>query len=458
MSDQRLDMPAPQGPNGRGDLLVDRAAAALRQARVPDGPPADVLDRTLRALGVAAVVEATPAEPVAPALGAPRMTLHPNNSERSAIPMKRLLRYAAAAAIAVVAAGLVLWAALQYGSRPVMADVLRQIRDVKAVTFKVTTKINVPGAPPQEVTADVLLTESGQMRQTTAQPAETITVMDMHQGKALTLIPSQKQAVIIELANMDPSQLPPNALEDLKKLDPKDATPVGEKEINGRMFSGFKAKKDGQDMTIWVDPGTRLPVRMELTMNTPVMPAVEVVMTDFVWNAKLDPSQLSLTAPPDYKVMPLHMNMAPAAEKDLTESLHAIAGLNGGVFPNSMDLDGLAGVMKGVKDRLPAGAGEDAPDARAFQEKASQAMLTVGRAWMFMGDAKNGSDFRYAGKGVKFGTKGRAVLWYKPKGSEAYRVIDADLSVRDVPANELPDVPSQRVETPGNAATAPATK
>jgi outer membrane lipoprotein-sorting protein len=370
--------------------------------------------------------------------------------------MKKLLRYAAAAAIAVVAAGLVLWAALQYGSRPVMADVLRQIRDVKAVTFKVTTRINVPGAPPQQVTADVLLTEAGLMRQTTAQPAETVTVIDLHQGKALTLIPAQKQAVTIELANLDPSQLPPNALDDLKKLDPKDATPVGEKEIDGRMFSGFKAKKDGQEMTIWVDPGTRLPVRMEVTMNTPVMPAVEVTMTDFVWNAKVDPSQLSLTAPPDYKVMPLHMNMAPAAEKDLTDSLRAIAGLNDGAFPNSLDLAGLSEVMKRLKASLPAGADGPGPDARALQEKASQAMLTVGRGWMFMGDPKNGSDFHYAGKGVKLGAKGRAVMWYKPKGSEAYRVIDADLTVRDVPANELPDVPSQRVEGPGSAATVPA--
>jgi len=34
------------------------------------------------------------------------------------------------------------------------------------------------------------------------------------------------------------------------------------------------------------------------------------------------------------------------------------------------------------------------------------------------------------------------VLWYQPKDSATYRVIDADLTVRDVDPADLPDVPS----------------
>lgn len=38
----------------------------------------------------------------------------------------------------------------------------------------------------------------------------------------------------------------------------------------------------------------------------------------------------------------------------------------------------------------------------------------------------------YAGKGVKLGTPDRPIFWYKPTGAEKYRVIYADLAVRDI--------------------------
>ena len=38
----------------------------------------------------------------------------------------------------------------------------------------------------------------------------------------------------------------------------------------------------------------------------------------------------------------------------------------------------------------------------------------------------------YAGKGVKLDTPNRPIFWYKPSGAEKYRVIYADLAVRDV--------------------------
>ena len=51
------------------------------------------------------------------------------------------------------------------------------------------------------------------------------------------------------------------------------------------------------------------------------------------------------------------------------------------------------------------------------------------------------NDPHYVGGGVKLGTPDRPILWYKPTGSEKYRVIYADLSVKEVPAAEAPKAP-----------------
>jgi len=41
------------------------------------------------------------------------------------------------------------------------------------------------------------------------------------------------------------------------------------------------------------------------------------------------------------------------------------------------------------------------------------------------------ADAHYVGKGVSFGAADTPIFWYRPKDSKNYRVIYADLSVRD---------------------------
>ncbi len=48
------------------------------------------------------------------------------------------------------------------------------------------------------------------------------------------------------------------------------------------------------------------------------------------------------------------------------------------------------------------------------------------------------ADAHYARAGAKYGDAQREVLWYTPTGSDKYRVMFADLSVRE--ANEMPSI------------------
>lgn len=60
---------------------------------------------------------------------------------------------------------------------------------------------------------------------------------------------------------------------------------------------------------------------------------------------------------------------------------------------------------------------------------------------MFYSLLKSENDSHYVGGGVKLGTPGRAILWYKPTGAAKYRVIYADLSVKDLSVDEVRKLP-----------------
>ena len=57
----------------------------------------------------------------------------------------------------------------------------------------------------------------------------------------------------------------------------------------------------------------------------------------------------------------------------------------------------------------------------------------------FVSKLPSESDLHYAGKDAKFGDPETAIFWYRPEGSETYRVIYGDLSVKDVAPGNLPE-------------------
>lgn len=64
--------------------------------------------------------------------------------------------------------------------------------------------------------------------------------------------------------------------------------------------------------------------------------------------------------------------------------------------------------------------------------------MKIARGFQFVLMLPNEADAHYARAGAKYGDAQRAVLWYKPTGSDKYRVIYADLSVQET--NEMPSV------------------
>ena len=78
--------------------------------------------------------------------------------------------------------------------------------------------------------------------------------------------------------------------------------------------------------------------------------------------------------------------------------------------------------------------GEDESSGQDKQEEATK----MYRGIMFVTQLPAESNWRYAGENVSFGDPATPIFWYKPVGFETYRVIYADLSVKDVMPDMLP--------------------
>jgi hypothetical protein len=56
------------------------------------------------------------------------------------------------------------------------------------------------------------------------------------------------------------------------------------------------------------------------------------------------------------------------------------------------------------------------------------------------------NDPHYVGGGVKLGTPDCPILWYKPTGADKYRVIYADLSVKEMTPDDVKKLPEAKAK------------
>jgi hypothetical protein len=273
--------------------------------------------------------------------------------------------------------------------------------------------------------------------------SDIVIIADYDTGKGLVLLPKQKVAVAIDSEKIkDQINNPMACMLDTMRCLVREGRnrsgikvdSIGKKEINGQTVVGFFVQGSVGNMTLWADPQTARPVRIELGM-----PAMKVrgVLSNFQYDLPLDPALFSLEAPRDYLTQSIDVGLP--QEKGLIETLRAVAEQRGGKFPKQL------GMNKEVVDALQSLAKPDIEDiALADDEQALDAVmgtLPIEQKYMqgvlFYMSLKPENDAQYFGNGVKLGTPNRVIFWYKPSGAERYRVIFADLSVKEASADEL---------------------
>ena len=301
------------------------------------------------------------------------------------------------------------------------AEVVERLQNALTMTYTSngTTEIEIAFKKP------------GYMR--TTMSGDYITVIDWSRGKGLSTLPTRKQYIEMEMSNLpnNPAKQHFNIIEKLRTLSDRADEELGTSEIDGRMLQGFRVTEEDVINTVWIDPQTRDLVRVETEFIN--APGMNMVMTDFQFDVELDDSLFSLTPPEDYTRLEVQADVSAVAEQDMIEFLRAWSSwTTDNTFPPTLNPMELQKVSMEMEQRGEFGKGETTDQQR------KQDAMTMYRGIMFLTQLPADSNWRYAGEGVKLGNSGTAIFWYRPQGSDSYRVIYGDLSVQDVAQENLP--------------------
>jgi hypothetical protein len=212
--------------------------------------------------------------------------------------------------------------------------------------------------------------------------------------------------------------------------DSPDVKELGEQEIEGQKAIGFAGRgNNNQELKIWADPKTAVPIRVELRLGFPA------VFKNFQFDVPIKDSQISMDVPDGYTLDEAEIDFTKGTEEDFIESLRIFAEvLLGGTFPEAVGTESFMKQMPLLGEKLAqSGLSED--EAAKLGAKLG---TTLPRGMFFLQLLETEDKYYYAGKGVKLGDAGKAIFWYRPEGAEAYRVIYGDLSVKDVSEENLP--------------------
>jgi hypothetical protein len=217
-------------------------------------------------------------------------------------------------------------------------------------------------------------------------------------------------------------------------------TELGKKMIGGRKAIGYSMDVDGFPMTIWADAQTKLPLTIDTTVGSSES-AVTMSMTDFAWGVPVDEKLFSLVPPKDYTVQESTFDVSnPPTEQDLIQMFRTWSSHMDGALPAKVDITAYFDVMKPLikSVKLKATKGQDreptTQEVAAIQDPA----VKVARGIKFVMALPPASDWHYIGKGIKLNAPNTAIAWYRPQKSETYRVIYADMTVKDLSPDQLP--------------------
>ena len=269
---------------------LEQAIGAFQEMPVPDKPPdGDVLARLAGA----------------PAVPSPR-------PPKRRFYMRRTFWYAAAAAVLFALFG---WGLLSQRGSLAMADVVEAAEKHQLVRFKLKQLTKDYKAPDRTVLADLKAfrnrSESREIDGTTE--SVNVVIQDGQKNRALTLSTDTdvrtgtavtKVAILYKmrddlkpLGDIKPYQPLLNFLRELRNHK---KTTSAQDTLDGRKTVKYRLEDDEEAITAWVDPETKLPVRMECEMRAPDGRRYKCAFTDFEWDPDVkDVEQLFSTEPPE---------------------------------------------------------------------------------------------------------------------------------------------------------------
>jgi outer membrane lipoprotein-sorting protein len=366
----------------------------------------------------------------------------------------------AAAVIIACLAGVMMWKGT--GASVALADVLARIEQVTAYRYQVSMTMTgqAPGTarPLNEQIHGTVLTAQGLGQKATLDTVDANNALSMRQEifiltqkKALlTLIPAQKQYVQLELddtmlkrvesQNNDPRYM-------IQQILDCNYVRLGRSTVDGVEVEGFEttdprylAGMMGQvDVKIWVDVKTQLPVRSEMDA-APMSIHMHCVVSDFEWNVSIDPSEMEPVIPADYTTPSgAPMKLPAMNEETAVDGLRRFAEMNGGRYPEQMDLMALSAKVGELTGKQVAEDAKNIGKEKAQKEMMGKAIPIFGAAGFYATLIKDNKDPAYYGKTVTPQDVDKVLMRWKMSDTE-YRVIFGNLSAQTVKADVLAEL------------------
>jgi hypothetical protein len=292
-------------PVNFGDFAED-LFKPLREAPVPDGPSPQLVEATCERLRS---VEVTPRP-------------DPQLKIRRTL-MFQIARYSGMTAALVLLGVGISSLVMDRSAGLAFAEVQEQVKKVHSIRYIETRTDPQPdgGAPVVTERRHFVL---GRYLQRTekldhdGQP-DYISISDAERGTHVIVQPKVKRFVILDGQvqtdfdgkNRTESEIKASPEADIYKVIreiPADAKPVPEKMIDNRRVLGFFFEEQGGGYiwkrTYWVDPQTKLPVRVEISArsNDKRLGPSDWVQDGFVFDEELEKSLFSTTPPSEYQV------------------------------------------------------------------------------------------------------------------------------------------------------------
>ena len=339
------------------------------------------------------------------------------------IIMKSPITKLMAAAVIVIAA--VIGINQFFGGTVTFAEVVQPILNARTVVFDFIVGDEETGPYVHDVVV-------GSRIRRTFSNMDTILIIDLDNAKMLTLDPPSKGAAYVDIKGPIGEQTKnlmdfvKNAVAKLEKV----SVPVeelGQWEINGQEAVGFLVRSHDEEVTLWASAKTATPIRIELRYGQ-----TRYILKNMEFDVPVDESLVSMDVPAGYMLSEQEFDMSQFTEDDFVITLQIWAeNFLGGNFPGSLNLEDLM--------NLTPQLGEKIDKLNISEEEKVQLCMAFGRGFVFFQQmGLDGIDWHYAGSGVKLGEADKAIFWYRPKGSQTYRVIYGDLSAEDVEVDELP--------------------
>ena len=213
----------------------------------------------------------------------------------------------------------------------------------------------------------------------------------------------------------------------IRQLQDGQVEDLGEQIIDGRKAIGFVGRGHNEQVTIWADAQTAVPIRIEVHIGQDMA----FVMKNFEFDADVDEMLVSLDVPPGYTLKDTQMDLGNATEEDFVESLRIWAEvICDGSFPEAIG-------TKNAMEQMPALI-QKLGQMQVTEEQGTQIGVSFGKGMLFHQILESQGQWGYTGAGVKLGDANAQVFWYQPQGSSTCRVIYGDLHVEDVAPENLP--------------------